>query len=183
MKKEDIRNRMLKKRQALSESEIKEKSQAIQKKLEGEEEFKQAKTILFYHSHKKEVMTPSLIQRSLKNKTIYLPILKAGNQFDLGECESLSELKPNVFQIPEPTKALKEAPPLDLIIIPGVAFDLFGNRIGMGKGYYDRFLAKNKSATRIAIAFEEQILDQIPKGPYDENVELIITEKRVIRCK
>ena len=72
---------------------------------------------------------------------------------------------------------------LDLIIVPGVAFDSSGNRLGMGKGYYDRFLKHLRpSALKIALAFENQIVASIPWDDNDIKMDMIITEERVIYC-
>jgi 5-formyltetrahydrofolate cyclo-ligase len=69
---------------------------------------------------------------------------------------------------------------MDLLIIPGIAFDLQGNRIGYGKGYYDRFLSKRKANYIIGLAFENQIINKIPKTGYDIPVNILFTEKRII---
>jgi 5-formyltetrahydrofolate cyclo-ligase len=69
---------------------------------------------------------------------------------------------------------------MDLLIVPGIAFDLQGNRIGYGKGYYDRFLSKRKANYIIGLAFENQIINKIPKTAYDIPVNILFTEKRII---
>jgi 5-formyltetrahydrofolate cyclo-ligase len=70
---------------------------------------------------------------------------------------------------------------MDLLIIPGIAFDLQGNRIGYGKGYYDRFLFSRKAKCIIGLAYEIQIINEIPNNDHDIPVNIIITEKRTIR--
>ena len=72
---------------------------------------------------------------------------------------------------------------LDLIIVPGVVYDFFGNRIGHGKGYYDRLLKKACTIPSIGLAFEFQIVDRISAEAHDEKVDTIITENRIIICK
>ena len=72
---------------------------------------------------------------------------------------------------------------LAVMLLPGAAFDREGHRIGYGGGYYDRYLEQHAGHMTIALAYEFQILGEIPVGPYDKNVDLIVTEKRVIRCK
>ncbi len=71
---------------------------------------------------------------------------------------------------------------IDLIIVPGVAFDKKGNRIGHGKGYYDRLLDKT-NATKIGLAFEFQLLKEIPTDKHDLPIDILITEKRIIKCQ
>jgi 5-formyltetrahydrofolate cyclo-ligase len=69
---------------------------------------------------------------------------------------------------------------MDLLIIPGIVFDLQGNRLGYGKGYYDRFLSLRKIKYIIALAYELQVINQIPNNEHDIPVDIIITEKRII---
>ena len=71
---------------------------------------------------------------------------------------------------------------IDLVIVPGIGFDQKGNRIGHGEGFYDRLL-KNTNALAIALAYEFQIIKNISIDKYDIPVDIIITEKRVIKCK
>ena len=71
---------------------------------------------------------------------------------------------------------------VDLIIVPGVGFDSCGNRIGHGKGYYDKLL-KNSKASTIGLAFEFQVIEKIPSEKHDVSIDMIVTEKRILRCK
>jgi 5-formyltetrahydrofolate cyclo-ligase len=70
------------------------------------------------------------------------------------------------------------APPADLILVPGVAFDTSGHRLGRGKGYYDRWLAERGSARAVGVCFECQIVTEVPREPHDVRVDLVLTEKR-----
>lgn len=182
MNKEEIRSEALKKRQTFSEEQQLEKSETIIAKLEALDVFKQAEVILVYFSHHKEVHTQDFIAKWLDSKTILLPRLTEGNTFMVHPISSLDELEENRFGIPEPAVSELDAPRPDLIILPGVAFDRKGNRIGMGSGYYDRFLADKKDIPRIALAYSQQVLDSVPRKSYDEPVDVIITEDEVIRC-
>jgi len=176
-----IRKQLRTLRNNLTTSEVENNSHHIQKNLETHPTFLKATHILLYFSHQKEVSTLELIKKWHTKKKIYLPVLKDDNLFEVGEYER-EKLTINHYGIAEPTH-IEKNPTLNLIIVPGLGFDKSGNRIGMGKGYYDRFLLQKKGIERIALCHDIQILDQIPKGPYDENVDEIITEKRVIRCK
>lgn len=101
---------------------------------------------------------------------------------------SLDELKTGAFGIKEPSLELQDDPlrhiPKDqigLVLVPGLAFDVNGHRLGRGKGYYDRFLAQLEPETHlVALAFECQIFESIPSGPQDRPVDVIITEDRVL---
>ncbi len=99
------------------------------------------------------------------------------------EIKSFDELQKGTFGILEPPKDLFRKVPIsefDLVIVPGVAFDLAGHRIGFGGGFYDEFLG-NVKATKIALAYEFQRVDKIPTRPEDEQVDILISEKNVYR--
>ena len=103
------------------------------------------------------------------------------NEFHALPFNGFGNLIKNRYGIPEPIYNGDEKfeEKLELIIVPGVAFDKFGNRIGMGNGFYDRYLSRLNKIPRIGLAFEEQMLDQLPKDPYDEPVNIIITDENI----
>ncbi|MBN2307143.1 5-formyltetrahydrofolate cyclo-ligase [Candidatus Peregrinibacteria bacterium] len=182
MDKDEIRSSALKKRKALSSEKQEEKSEKIISRLEALDVFKQAEVVLIYYSHHGEVRTQELMARWIGRKQFLLPRLTEGDTFLVQPVSSLETLEENRFGIPEPAVSEVEAPRPDLIVVPGVAFDRDGNRIGMGSGYYDRFLEDKKDVPKVALAYSEQVLDEVPKEPYDEPVDYIITEDEVIRC-
>jgi 5-formyltetrahydrofolate cyclo-ligase len=110
---------------------------------------------------------------------------KDRNRLELYEIKGMTELKGGYMGIPEPSLTkdrLMDVNDIDAMIIPGVGFDLSGNRLGYGGGYYDILLAKlTKRIPLIALAYEEQIVESIPPEPYDRKVTIIITDKRIIR--
>jgi len=187
MNKEEIRRDILKKRHSLSKDYIKNKSQQIFLKLAESVEYRNSRNIMFYVATRSEVQTEEMIKTSIEmGKNIFVPII-------LPECINLApskifdfdtELEKGKKGILEPKKEYYRLfPPenIDLIIIPGVVFDLSGNRIGRGFGYYDNFLKKFRSSTKIiALAFEMQIVKRIPNDKNDIPVHGIITEKRII---
>ena len=96
-----------------------------------------------------------------------------------------SNLKAGFEGVPEPVETAPSSvydDQVELVITPGVAFDKKGNRLGMGKGYYDRYFQNNSSPVKIALAYEEQILDHIPKDPYDVSIDLIVTDQNLYQC-
>jgi len=186
MEKMEIRKAVLKKRNAISKAERREKDALIVKHLESLPIFQKSANILIYFSFDGEVGTHKFIEKWMKRKNFFLPRLNSVGTFLALPVESIEDLEPNIFGIFEPKLRMEYAgrkPELDLIIMPGVAFDKNGNRIGMGKGYYDLFLAEKKDIPRIALAYGVQILDQLPSKPYDVPVDMIVTEEEVIRCK
>ncbi|MBU4228648.1 5-formyltetrahydrofolate cyclo-ligase [bacterium] len=187
MNKEEIRRNTLKKRLSLSSEDIREKSRQVFLNLAETVEYRNSQNIMFYAATRSEVQTEEMIKMSIKmGKNIFVPII-------LPECINLAPSKISDFDIElekgkkgilEPKKEYYRLFPsenIDLIIVPGVAFDLSGNRIGRGFGYYDNFLRKVRSSAKIiALAFEMQIVKKIITDKNDIPVHKIITEKRII---
>ena len=185
--KKKIREKIIIIRKKLSKSEVLEKSKKIKKRLYAMTEFKMAKTILFYISYDNEVFTHDMIKECLSNKKIVVPISdKKNRNLILSELKKWDDLKPGSYDIlePIPEKISKiSSEDIEVIIVPGVVFDINGNRIGHGKGYYDNLLKNSKKTVNIGLAFEFQILDKIPTEEHDLPVDVIITEERIINCK
>ncbi len=180
-KKQQIRKDFLGKRLNSTQKNLENSSKVIRKTLEGLPEFKKATKILFYVPIKNEVNILPLIEKSLKNKKVFLPKSHKDRKIFIHQIESLEDLEPGMFKVPEPNSncTMGKAADLDLIIVPGVAFDKKGLRIGYGKGYYDRFLKKTK-CPKIALAYEFQIHENIPGEIHDEKVDMIVTEKNLL---
>jgi len=170
-------------RQLLSSEVRHEKSRIIAEKLESLPVFKLAQDVLFYYGVRGEVKTLPLIQKYLELKSLYLPVIVNETTFHATRLRSPLKLIPNTMGIPEPEKGdMLNETPLDLIIVPGIAFDAKGHRIGMGKGYYDRFLAQYPHALKIGLAFTEQMVENLPQDPYDVSVDMIITDSCIYEC-
>ena len=184
--KDEIRKGMIKKRKNTPYSEIINKSKSIEKKLMESTEFKKSNNVLFYISYDNEVNTHDIIKKTIKsNKEVYVPISDVENkEIIISKLEDWNNLSVGAYGILEPN--IKNNFPLDkidLIIIPGIAFDDKGNRLGHGMGYYDKLLQKKKKSTKIGLAFEFQIIKQICVQKHDIPVDKIITEIRIINCK
>jgi len=185
--KKEIRKQLKEIRKNLSKNEVFEKSKKIKEKLFETREFKQASTILFYVSYDNEVYTHNMIKDCIfKNVKIIVPIsVEKTRSLILSRLKSWNDLVTGSYGILEPKKdMIKEIPidEIDLIIVPGVGFDISGRRIGHGKGYYDKLLKKAKKAIHIGLAFENQIVKEIPTNSHDLPVHIIITEERIIYC-
>ena len=176
--KAELRKSMLQKRDSLSEAEIKEKSTKIIQSLTQLPEFKSAKHICIYVSTKSEVHTHDLIQQLLKENPVLVPFLAQG-QIQVSKIDAWNQLVPGTYGILEP----KDPKPstADLFIVPGSVFDPNGHRIGYGKGYYDRLLSQT-NAIKIGLAYDSQIIDKIPAENHDVKLNIIITEKQIVRC-
>jgi len=182
-----LRKDLIKKRRKLSEFEINNKSQLIEKNLFELDEFKSSQTILFYVSYGNEVYTHDMIKKSLDmKKNIIVPISDVINKdLILSKIDRWEELEKGSYKILEPKRKSEKEIFLDdinLIIVPAIGFDIKGNRLGHGLGYYDKLLKKSNQATHIGLAFESQIINHIQIEKHDIPVDKIITEKRVIYC-
>ena len=135
--------------------------------------FKEASTLLFYYSLPDEVNTHQFIEKWCRLKTILLPVV-VGDELELRIYTGLKDLAVGAYGIMEPTgKLFTDFDQIDLAIIPGVAFDMNGNRLGRGKGYYDRLLPKIK-AEKIGICFPFQLVEEVPAEPFDIRMNQII---------
>jgi 5-formyltetrahydrofolate cyclo-ligase len=149
------------------------KSLKICNKLEQLERFKDAKIIVSYWPLPKEVDLKELNKKYCENKTILLPVIE-DNDISLKQFTSENKLKIDVLGIKTPLgEEFTSFEKIDLVIVPGIAFDIKGNRLGRGKGFYDRFL-KKLSAYKIGICFDFQIFDQIPVDENDMCVDEVI---------
>ncbi len=176
-----LRKIFLAQRDRLSLSEREKLSQLIGKYLLAWPPYQRAKRVLFYASFKSEVITYPLIQRALnEGKEVYLPkTYLSPRKLRLFRIFSLEELKPGTYGIPEPSESNSEIDPqaLELIIVPGVAFDEKGGRLGYGGGFYDRLFIKAPRAKRVALAFSCQVTEILPLEPHDVRMHALITEK------
>ncbi len=183
-----LRKELIKKRKNVPKSEIYNKSQLIEKNLFRMYEFKSSKKILFYISYDNEVYTHDMIKKSISiNKKIIVPISDViKKNLILSKLDRWEELEKGSYNILEPIRKNEKEILLDsinLIIVPAIGFDIKGNRLGHGLGYYDKLLKKSNIATHIGLAFEFQIIDHIQIEKHDIPVDMIITEKRIIHCK
>jgi len=184
-----LKHEIFEKRRALSKDDVKEKSLKIRENLFSLEEFKKAKNILFYVSFKNEVGTHKMIKELIakKEKTVIVPYVMGDNPIlQLSELKNFDWLEVKTFGVLEPKELyIREFnhEKVDLVIVPGIVFDKQGHRIGYGHGYYDKFLKKlGKNVKKIGLAFELQVVDEIPKEEHDVPVDCMVTEERVIGC-
>lgn len=178
-----IRKNIIKKRDDINRvGKEKLENEIIAKFINGDE-YKNAKIIFSYIGFGSEINTKVIIKDALnKGKVVYVPKVK-GREMLLIKIDSLENLVTSSYGILEPIgdKSDLDVNKLDLIIMPGVAFDKMKNRIGYGGGYYDRFLInKNIKAHKIALAYDFQILENIKVEEHDIKVDKIITERRII---
>lgn len=178
MNKKEIRSRIKALRESYNKDELFLKSEKICN--EFFRLYSHMDIFLFYYPLNNEVNILPLIERLYKaGKEIYLPCVQ-GREMEFRRFSGFDKLAEGAYGIYEPVgdKLSKEG---DIICIPGVAFDERCNRIGYGGGYYDRYLSKNTAIKRTAVAYDFQIIENIETESFDESVNEIITESRIIR--
>lgn len=182
----ELRKRILNVRNNMTENDVKNKSLLIMNKLTSLGEYKNSKIVFVYMNFKNEVTTIELINKMLsENKRVVIPYTDTENTVLIpSEIRNISDdLVLSSFGYYEPVfEKIKRVEPeeFDLIVTPGVVFDKKLNRIGFGKGYYDRILSnKRKEAKAIAVAYEFQVLDEIPVEQHDVKMDMIITEENI----
>lgn len=184
----DLRRRFLDARSALGPS-AEELGARAERRLIAHEVFRDADVILVYLPFRGEVSTKRVVEAALaRGKVVAAPVtLKAERKLlPLRLTGHPEELRRGAYGILEPEPSRCEPVPaatLDLVVVPGVAFDLGGGRLGYGGGYYDRFLSTEATgATRAALAFEAQISEEpLPLDPFDVRVDFVFTERRILR--
>lgn len=184
-----IRQVILQLRDALDPQERASHSLLIKESLFKLPQFLAARTVMFYVSFRSEVETHDMIREALASgKAVVVPVTDMKNKrLALSRLEDFDrDLAPGIWGIPEPLQEKIRPIPyhdIDLVIAPGAAFSANGNRIGYGGGFYDRLL-RESGKKACALAFEMQILSDIPNNPeQDVPVDYILTENRVIICR
>lgn len=184
-----LRRELLKRRDAMTPEVRKEKDAGIHERLSSLVEIVDSDVLLLFASFRTEVDTLSLIEKFLAaGKRIILPkVIREHRLLILYELRDMSELAPGYMGIPEPSLTSDERrcriAEMDAAVIPGAGFDLSCNRIGYGGGYYDKLLSGlDAGIPLICPAYEEQIVEAIPAEPHDRKINIVVTDKRVIRC-
>ena len=156
-------------------AEKKEMSRSVWEQVERDAGFRQARTVLLYWSMDDEVFTHDFVCKWADRKRVLLPCVK-GDVLELRAFRGLDSLRPGEgFGIPEPVGELfADYGTIDLIIVPGVAFDARGNRLGRGRGYYDKILKETGSARKIGVCFDFQFIDDVPVDALDVRMDTVI---------
>lgn len=182
--KAEIRKRILEVRKGLTDEEAASKSGAIVQKVIKTPEYREADNILLYADYCREVMTRGIFEDALLHrKKIFFPrVDRLTNTMAFYQVISVRQLGRGYRDILEPKEDIRSRyrfqPKEDtLVILPGVAFDTSGYRIGYGKGFYDRFLADRRQLSTMALAYACQIVDEIPKDAHDIKMDKIVTEE------
>ena len=179
-KKKALRDLLLERRDNTSHDLLKIASKKIQKKLDKIFAFKNAKKIGVYYPIGSEIFTQDIIQELLsKGKEVFLPKVM-GEGMEFRKIIDFSSLEPGNFDIMEPKEECPVDNDLDVILVPTVGISQTGVRLGYGYGFYDRFLAKNKTVA-ISLTLEKQIIKNIPKSEHDIIMDWIVTEDKMTK--
>ncbi|MFA4874147.1 MAG: 5-formyltetrahydrofolate cyclo-ligase [bacterium] len=182
-----IYNRMMATRDELKVSEVEELGGQIQRRALGMEEIRTALRVGLYAAFKNEVRTEQIfVEGDRHRKEIYFPAFDP----EIGKLAyfrvmQLTDLLPTSEGFREPSSKqskLRDINTLNVLVVPGVAFDIEGRRMGFGKGFYDECLRRFRGK-RVALAYEFQVVSQLPTAVRERVLDWIVTEKRVIRCQ
>jgi len=181
--KNNLRKQYKQIREALTIEQVTQNSKKIADQLFDTPFWKNSSTVMLYVSFRNEVMTEQIYRRGWQEgKTMLIPICSSQDGImTMSILSSYEQLVPNRYGIPELPAAMQQIvspEKIDLCIIPGIAFDRNGNRLGFGAGYYDRYLAQiRKNVPRVALAHSCQIYDGLlPTDRYDLPIHYMLTE-------
>jgi 5-formyltetrahydrofolate cyclo-ligase len=186
MPKRSLRQQMLAQRLALSQEEWRAASLLAQQNLLTLEEYARAECIALYASTRNEADTSEILAAAFRaDKRVLYPAV-CGEHMVFRQVEGVASLEQGSFGIlePCPTGVDHHADEADLIVVPGVAFDLTGHRIGYGKGFYDRFLRHpGRKAHLVGLCHDFQLIGgNIPAEGHDVRMEIIVSDRRIVRC-
>ena len=175
MDKSEVRKLMRELKRAVPPEEKLRRSALIMERVEQTEAFRKAKVVLLYWSMADEVQTHAFVERWYRAKTLLLPCVDGDDlrlrPYTGPDCLVAGEQ----FGIGEPTgPEWNDLEAVELIVVPGVAFDKEGHRMGRGRGFYDRLLKSTPRAVKIGVAYGFQMLDAVPVEPHDVNMNLVI---------
>lgn len=177
MEKKELRKQIRELKKQYSPEGKKQKSVSVWEELEACEAFRQAGVVLAYWSMDDEVFTHDFVCRWAGQKKLLLPCVN-GDELDIRCFEGLEKLCPGEsFDILEPVgKLYTDLEQIDVIVVPGVAFDSAGSRLGRGKGYYDKILKQTK-AYKIGVCFDFQLVEHVPVEIHDVRMDQVICSK------
>ncbi|GEM_PF-1311432 len=187
VKKDILREIFAKKRAEMNVKDVVEKSRLIQARFSQLPEYSKAKAIMLYAATEKEVRTDKAIKGALKNgKVVALPSIDVEERLMTPvslSLDSLKQLMPGAYGIMESAGTQVSRDELDIIVMPVLAFDDEGDRLGRGGiGYYDRFL-KGTNALKVGFAFDWQKAEEVPRESHDVQLDKVITESGVLDCR
>ena len=175
MDKKELRRQISKRKREMTESEIENASRVLEEKFVNSQVYRDAKTIYGYMPYNQEVRTIPMMEQALRDgKRVAVPKVY-GDTMKFIYMDDLSQVEEGYYNIPEP---IADGPvaedPTALVLMPGLAFDEKGNRMGYGGGFYDKFLAQEPDHPTVALCYAFQMVDHIPTEEYDIPVDCVL---------
>jgi 5-formyltetrahydrofolate cyclo-ligase len=176
--KADLRRQIRLEKEKQTAEALKSRSQAVWAQVEALPEFRRARTVAAYWSLPDEVCSHEFVGKWAAEKRILLPVMCEENELELREYQPDRTMSEARFRVREPEGAVVAPGEVDLILVPGVAFDRQNHRLGRGKGYYDRLL-KSMCARKIGVCFDFQVLEEIPTEKHDVSMDFVVNAPTV----
>lgn len=182
--KAELRRRMKAQRAALPEHQRSDFSQRIASRLFELDQVRTARSFFAFISYADEVHTHEIIRRLLaEGRSVAVPKIMGRHRMEAVQFSDWGQLERDSLGILAPVASSPVAVDVDVCITPGLAFTETGHRLGYGRGYYDHWFAAHRAALKVALAFETQIIDDVPVNEYDVRVDMILTEARKITTR
>jgi 5-formyltetrahydrofolate cyclo-ligase len=180
--KDQIRQEMRQRLAAMPYEKRKAENDALRERFFTLTPVQQASSFFIYYNIGNEVFTKAIIQILLnQGKRVALPVCTPEKSLRAARINNLYEVAQARYGLMEPTStSFIASGELDLIVLPGLAFDLSGHRLGRGAGYYDRFLPSAPQAYKLGLAYDCQLLDKLPQDTWDIKMDGVLTGERVI---
>lgn len=176
--KQQMREILRQKRRMLSAETREEDSVKILQQLEQMPCFQKAQTVLLYYPTNNEVDVLPLFKKYKREKTLLLPVAHR-KHMTVSPYEGNDNMHRGKYNIPEPTTPSYKGR-IDLIVVPAMAYDKAGHRLGRGGGYYDRFIKKQSHATLVGVGYDFQLVEKVPRLSHDQKVDYVITPSQTI---
>ncbi len=184
--KKAFRKQMLAKRDSIPSEKRVEADKERNERIRNWETYKNAELLLFYVSYRSEADTLQLLKEALEvGCNVAVPKVVGTDMvfYRITELSQLIEGYKGILEPdPERTEAVTEFTKSTILFVPGCAFDKTGGRMGYGGGFYDRFMEKYPDVLRVALAYEEQLVPEVPREAHDKSVDVIVTEMRIIQA-
>lgn len=185
MDKKAVRSRMKAARSAITIQQVLTASASITRHIVACDAYRKAKRIMGYLAFSREASVDGVLAAALADgKEVYVPYITSATEFVAARIYNMKDFtldRYGIRSVAQPVAAI-EPDKLDLILVPGVAFDKQGNRMGMGAGYYDRFLPQTGRAVTIGVTYDALVTDKLITDEYDVQMQLLATESGIKSC-
>lgn len=183
-RKAEERLRARARRRAIPPDERARRSQRIHVAVLALPEVESAQVVGAYVSVHSEVDTRALLAKLLDaQRRVAVPVVTPPETMQLAELASLDDLAPGAHAIPEPRPPRVFLDEVDVLLVPGLLFTTDGHRLGNGGGYFDRLLRRMPRAFRVGLAFDDQVVERLPREAHDEVMDVVVTDRRVLRTR